>query len=223
MKKLFLLLSICLMTNFYYSQAKEDARKYHNSLKSRFPKIVHNGYEPQEVVDQVFDAAQRHMDTTDLKTTDTLGILLQTNKSYVITYQNFRYTYRIWDDTLSLNAELVKKEKLFYRPYTALGCVVFGEAMGSMLFYTSIDVPKDKKLHAAAGLIISTGVGALVYHKTKKKWLSSGAALLAGCAAGVGKEFLDRYTGGVVSNKDAYATFGGAFAGALSIRFTLHD
>lgn len=223
MKKLFLLLVICLMQKFSYSQANDDARHYQNSLKSKFPKVVRNSHEPQEVIDQLYDAVNRHMDTSDIKLTDTLGILLQSNKHFVITYQNFRYTYKIWDDTLSLNAELVKKEKLFYRPYTALGVVVFSESMSTMLLFNSIDIPKDKKLHTLAGLAISTGVGAFVYYKTKRKWLSAGAGLIAGSLAGLGKEWVDSKTGGVVSNLDAKYTIGGAFAGAISIRFTLHN
>lgn len=222
-KTIFAALLLMLTSTQLISQANDDARKYHESLKSEYPKLVHNDYEPREVQDILIDAVYRHMDTAQLAQSDTIGILLNTNKSYVITYQNFRYTYRINDDTMSFTATLTKKEKLYYRPYTALGVTVFSQSFATMVCFGSIDAPKDKKLHAVAGWAISTATGALVYRKTKNKWLSAGAAMAAGCLAGAGKEFADRYTGGTVSNKDAYATFGGAFVGALTIRFTLHN
>lgn len=188
----------------------------------KFPKLVNNDYEPNEVQSILIDNVNRHLDTAFVNETDSIGIALLNEHSYIITYQNYRYTYKLKDDSVFFTAMLVKKEKLYYRPYTALGVTVFSEAFCTMVTYNSINVPNDKKLHFIAGLTISQITGAFIYRKTKNTWLASGGAFAAGCIAGAGKEYIDRFTNGTVSNKDAYATFKGAFAGALTIKFTLH-
>lgn len=207
-----------------FGQASEDAKKYNESLKSKFPLTVHNDYQPQEVIDKLFDVVGKRMaaDTIKLVGDDTIQMLFNKNKPYVIMHENFRYTYTIWDDKLSVKAELIKKEKLYYRPYTALGCAVFAESMATMVSFSSIDIANDKKLHFLAGGVISIGSGALIYRRTKNKWLSAAGALVAGSAAGLFKEWVDGKTGGVVNNQDAGYTIAGACAGAVTIRFTLH-
>lgn len=201
-------LFISLITLSGYSQATKDSQDYNNHLKSRFPKIIHNSYEPSSLV---YTINEKFKDTTDLKPFN-----------YSIIHENYRYTYEVWEDSISTNAQLVKKEKLFYRPYTALGSTVFMECFSTMLLYNSVDIPNDKKLHFLTGNFVGIGVGALVYKRTKNTWLASGSALLAGSLVGLGKEWIDSKTGGVVSNTDANYTIGGAFTSAVTIKLTLH-
>jgi len=207
MKQLITIISL-LLSVIGYSQASKDAQTYQNSLKSKYPKVMHNSYEPAGLV---YIVNEKLKDTTDL---------LPFN--HIVTYENYRYTYEVWEDSISTNAQLIKKEKLYYRPYTALGCTVFMECFATMVTFNSIDIPNDKKLHFLAGNFIGIGAGALVYKKTKNTWLATLSSVAAGSIAGLGKELVDKYTGGTCSNLDAKYTIGGAFTSAVSIKLTLH-
>lgn len=188
------------------------------SIAQTYPKIMHNKYEPAQV--QYLIAENVDYD----KSIDT------------ITFENVRYIYKVKVDPLDLLAlktgfkdsiligwELNKKEKLFYRPFTVLGIEAFSTCMGSMLFFTSINAPTDKKLHALAGWCITGATSAAMYYWTGKKWVSVLTGLAVGCLAGIAKEAIwDKAIGlGNCDNKDAYVTFGGAFASAFTVKITL--
>ncbi len=176
---------------------------------AQFPKTVNNKYEPRQVQEQIYEL----IDGSEI------------NK--IVVYENFRYTYRIkvdsfpGIDSMLVRWDLVKKEKLFYRPYTAMGVTAFAVGMGSMLTFTSIDLPTDKKLHALAGFYLGGGASAWLYKKTGRKWLSCLGGGLFGTAVGGAKELVDPYIGGVRSLKDFLTTAGSSFTGALTVRIIL--
>ena len=185
---------------------------------AQFPKVMHNKYEPAQV-----------------------QYLITENVNYdkpidTIVYQNVRYIYKVkvdpielaalksgFSDSIMIKWQLEKKEKLFYRPFTALGVEAFAVTMGSMVFYSSIDAPNDKKLHALAGFYITGVSSAAMYYWTGKKWVSTLTGFAVGCLAGIAKEaIIDKAMGlGNCDNNDAYVTIGGAFASALTVRITL--
>lgn len=176
---------------------------------AQFPKTINNKYEPRQVQETIYGFV------------DTAGI------QKIIVYENYRYTYVIKRDTLPGDSvifaswELIKKEKLFYRPYTAMGVTAFSVGMGSILTFTSIDLPTDKKLHALAGFYIGGGASAWLYKKTGRKWLSCLGGGLFGTVVGGAKELIDPSIGGVRSLKDFLVTGSFSFAGALTVRIIL--
>lgn len=177
--------------------------------QSKYPKIVNNHYEPRELR---YILSEEIPDTSNFKP-----------YSHIITYNNFRYTYDVFEDTRNINVQLIKKEKLYYDAIKALKVTIFITGSLIILEQGAVNIPMDKKLHYIAGYAISTGSGLLVYEKTKNTWLATGISLLSGCLAGIIKEsIVDKYTNGVVSNEDAYYTIGGAFTSAIQVKLTLH-
>ncbi len=155
-------------------------------------------------------------------------MLYEVSNDTIITYENYRYTYKFSSNKINDSLEfitwkLTNKEKLFYRPYTALGVEAFAVTMGSMVFFSSVNYPKDKKLHALAGFYISGISSTAMYYWTGKKWASSLVGFGVGCLAGIAKEAIwdKAMDKGNCSNNDAYVTMGGAFAAALTVRITL--
>lgn len=181
--------------------------------QNKFPKTVKNKYVPAQVEDSIMN-----------RLTDSMDI---TKKVDSITYENYKYTYRLkvdsfkGVDSIMVRWDLIKKQKLFYRPYTAMGVTGFGVGFGSMLTFNSIDLPSDKKLHGIAGFYLGGGASALIYKKTGKKWLACLGGGLFGTAVGGIKELADPAMGGVKSLDDFLVTGISSFAGALTVRIIL--
>jgi hypothetical protein len=180
---------------------------------AQFPKTVKNKYVPRPVEDSIMARLNDSMDIS--------------KKIDSIVYENFKYTYRLkvdsfkGVDSMMVRWDLVKKQKLYYRPYTAMGVTGFGVAMGSMLTFNSVDLPADKKLHGLAGYFLGGGASALIYKKTGKKWAACLGGALFGTAVGGVKELVDPAMGGVRSLNDFLVTGACSFGGALTVRIIL--
>lgn len=101
------------------------------------------------------------------------------------------------------------------------GLTYFGLSYASLLVlpYT---LPSDKILHVSAGWVIGAGSTYTYYRLTKNKWVSTILGSATSGAVGLGKEYIwDKNRGGIVSNKDALATFLGGVFGALGVRIVI--
>ena len=93
MKNQILILAISLVTLSGVAQSTKTNTVY--------PKLVNDKYEPIEVIRKL---------KSDFNDT---SYVLSTN--YSVVYQNYRYSYMVWETGSVINAELTKKEKLCSR------------------------------------------------------------------------------------------------------------
>jgi len=74
--------------------------------------------------------------------------------------------------------------------------------------------------HKIAGHITSLTVGHVVYYKTRKLWISVGAAFLSGVLVGIAKEEYDLYNDGYSTKEDIYDTSWGGAVGTVNFIMT---